>query len=44
MVMLSTLSPSGTLAVESNLLWINILVVAVIAAAALAAAISLKKG
>ena len=44
MVMLSTLSPSGILAVESNLLWINILAVAIIAAAALAAAISLKKG
>ena len=43
MVMLSTFSPQGTLAAESNFLWINILAVAIIAVAALAAAIALKK-
>jgi hypothetical protein len=43
MVMLSTLSPHGIVAAESNLLWINILMVAIIAAAAVAALVALKK-
>jgi hypothetical protein len=43
MVMLSTLSPHGTLAAQSNLLWVNILMVAIITVAAVAAAVALKK-
>jgi hypothetical protein len=45
MVMLSTLSPHGTLAAGTgNLLWTNIVVIAVILVAVIAAMVSLKKG
>jgi hypothetical protein len=42
-MMFLSLSPSGILAAESNFLWVNILMVAIIAVAALAAAVALKK-
>jgi hypothetical protein len=41
--MLSTLVPQGVIAAQSNFLWVNILMVAIIALAALAAAVALKK-
>jgi hypothetical protein len=41
--MLSTLVPPGVIAAQSNFLWVNILMVAIIALAALAAAVALKK-
>jgi hypothetical protein len=41
-VVFSALS-QGVLAVESNLLWVNILMVAIIGMAAVAAAVTLKK-
>jgi hypothetical protein len=42
-VLLSTLAPQGVLAAQSNFLWVNILMVAIIAVAAVAAAVALKK-
>lgn len=42
-MLLSTLSPQGILAVQSNFLWVNILMVAIIGIAAVAAAVVLKK-
>jgi hypothetical protein len=45
MVMLSTLSPRVTLAAGTgNILWINIVVVAVFVVGGIAAAVSLRKG
>jgi hypothetical protein len=41
--MLSTLIPQGVLAAQSNFLWVNILAVAIIALAFVAAAVALKK-
>ena len=41
--MLSALSPEGILAAQSNFLWINMLAVAIIAIAATACAVALKK-
>lgn len=42
-MLLSALSPQGVVAVQSNFLWINILAVVIIAIAAIAAAVVLKK-
>ena len=42
-VLLSVLSPQGVLAAQSNFLWVNILMVAIIGMAAIAAAVALKK-
>ena len=42
-MLLSALSPQGVLAAQSNFLWVNILMVAIITVAAVAAAVALKK-
>jgi hypothetical protein len=42
-VLLSALSPQGVLATQSNFLWVNFLMVAIIGIAAVAAAVALKK-
>lgn len=42
-MLLSMLAPQGTLAAQSNFLWINIFAVAVIALVAVACAMALKK-
>jgi hypothetical protein len=42
-MLLSMLAPEGTLAVQSNFLWVNILALVIVGLVAVACAVALKK-